>query len=124
MTVRNVERTGKRRVTRLSTVARKVEHVRGIDIDYVQYCRRCLKPQAFCESKPWHVPDREWDQMRRHAAYYGHNAVAMLVVEPDVGPVGVKIFYSSTGLISPIIWGGEEHLQRSLEHARDCHECY
>ena len=123
MTIRNVERSGKRKVTRLSSIARKIEGVRGIDIDYVQHCRRCLLPTAFCESKGILVSDKEWEYVRNHAAFYGNHCLAMLVVEARSGDLGVKYFDSDTGEIYGPKWGGEELVISVLEKARDRHRC-
>lgn len=123
MTARNFERTGKRKVTRLSSIARKVDNVRGIDIDYVQHCRYCLRPTAFCESKGILVPDKEWEYVRNHAAFYGNRCLAMLVVESKDGALGVKYYDSSTGKIYGPRWGGEELVIEVLERARDWHTC-
>ena len=123
MTIRNVERTGRRKVTRLSSIARKVEGVRGIDIDYVQYDPRCLHPTAFCESKGILVSDREWEYIRRHAEFYGNACLAVLVVENKDGSLGVKYYNSATGKIYGPRWGGEELLIGVLERARDWHKC-
>ena len=123
MTSRNVERTGQRKVTRLSSIARKVDNVRGIDIDYVQHCRYCLRPTAFCESKGILVSDKEWEYVRNHAAFYGNRCLAMLVVESRDDTLGVKYFDSSTGEIHGPKWGGEELVIGVLEKARDWHAC-
>jgi hypothetical protein len=123
MTARNFERTGQRKVTRLSSIARKVEGVRGIDIDYVQHCYRCLRPTAFCESKGILVSDREWQYIRKHAEFYGNYCLAILVVEPRSGTLGVKYYNSSTGEIYGPKWGTEELLITVLEKARDWHKC-
>jgi hypothetical protein len=122
VTFRNFERTGKRRVTQLSSIARKVENVRGIDIDYVQYCCLCLRPTAFCESKRVLVSDREWEYVRNHAAFYGDNCYALLVIERQ-HDIGVKYFDSNTGEIYGPKFGGEEILIFVLEKARDKHKC-
>src|SRR6266704_5117135 len=123
MTARNFERTGQRKVTRLSTIARKVEGVRGIDIDYVQYDPRCLHPTAFCESKGILVSDKEWEYIRKHAEFYGNNCLAVLVVESRDGSIGVKYYNSSTEEIYGPKWGTEELLIGVLEKARDWHTC-
>lgn len=121
-TDRNVERTGKRRVSRLSAIARRVEDVRGIDVDYVQYCPACRYPQAFCEVKSREVHDKEWEQVRLFAAHYGNQCLALLVVEKG-SQIGVKRYSSWSGIISPLFYGGEGHLLQALEHARDIHAC-
>lgn len=123
-TARNIERSGKRSVTKLSTIARKVPGIRAIDIDLVPYCPRCKHPLAFCESKRTLVSDAEWDQMRRHARHYGHGVIALLVIEPDAGPLGVKVYDPAADSISPVSWGGEEFLLHVLGSARDSHACY
>ena len=118
---RNVERTGRRKVTRLSTVARRVSGVRHFDLDLYQTCERCKYPQLFAEVKSREVSDAEWDQTRRHAKQY--NCVAILVVEA-AERIGVKEYFSSTNMITPhVIYGDEDDLQRVLEHARDIHRC-
>jgi hypothetical protein len=116
-----VERTGRRKVTRLSTVARRVSGVRHFDLDLYQTCEHCKYPQLFAEVKSREVSDAEWDQTRRHAKHYG--CVAILVVEA-AERIGVKEYFSSTGLMTPhVIYGDENDLLRVLEHARDIHEC-
>jgi hypothetical protein len=120
---RNVERTGRRKLTRLSTVARRVSGVRHFDLDLYQTCERCKYPQLFAEVKSREVSDAEWAVTRMHARHYGYGCVAILVVEtPD--RIGVKEYFSSTNLITPhVIYGDEDDLQRVLEHARDIHHC-
>jgi hypothetical protein len=120
-TARNKERTGQRYVSKTSAIARKIQRVRHVDIDLTQYCPKCKRPQAFMEVKRYLVSDHEWDQMRRHAAFYSHGCVAILVVE-TLDDIGVKTW--DDGVISDVTWGGEEHLITVLEQARDVHECY
>jgi len=120
-TARNKERTGQRYVSRTSAVARKIRHVRHVDIDLTQYCPKCKRPQAFMEVKRYLVSDHEWDQMRRHAAFYSHGCVAILVIE-TLDDIGVKTW--DEGTISDVTWGGEEHLMSVLEGARDAHVCW
>ena len=122
-TSRNVERSGKRRVTRLSTIVRNIEKIRAIDVDLVTYCPRCLHPLAFCEVKKVLVSDREWQQMRFHAKHWGHSCLALLVIEPDLGEIGVRIYDSDDDSITPVHWGGDAYLQAVLEAARDMHGC-
>lgn len=123
-TRRNIERTGERHVTRLSSVARRVENVRGIDVDYVQYCPRCRSPQVFCEVKSRDVHDREWEQVRIFARHWGNGCIALLVIEPPQQYLGYRAYYSSTDLfMAHPVYGSEDDLQRKLEHARDIHEC-
>ena len=122
MSYRNAERTGKRKVTRLSSIARKIENVRGIDIDYVQYAVPCLHPTAFCESKGVLVSDKEWEYVRNHASFYGNGCLALLVIEKE-NTLGVKYFDSSTGEMHGPKYGGEEVLIMVLEKARDRHAC-
>jgi|SRR6185437_3550820 len=125
MTERNVERTGKRKVTRLSAIARQVENVRHYDQDLYQVCPDCKFPQLFAEVKSRDVSEREWEQTRRFAMFYGRGCLALLVVEPpDSEKIGVRIFSSHSGLISPLTWGGEGYLKVVLKGARDRHECY
>lgn len=120
-TWRNQERTGRRKVTRLSTVARKVSGVRHFDLDLYQTCEKCKRPQLFAEVKSREVSDAEWYQTRKHAERWG--CVAILVVEA-AERIGVKKYFSSTGMITPhVIYGDEDDLLRVLEHARDIHEC-
>lgn len=119
-TARNAERTGKRKVTRLSAIARKVAGIRAIDIDLVPYCPSCGAPLAFCEVKSYEVHDAEWAQIRRHADFYG--CLAILVIEKG-DDIGVRFYESWKGTITPVAYGGESHLLRALEHARDIHEC-
>ena len=123
-TSRNRERTGKRKVTELSRIARLVPNVGQIDIDLTQYCRKCRRPQAFMESKPWEVPDGHWDQCRRHARFYGHNCIALLCIEPQMGPVGTKVYASADDSIRSVVWGGEEHLLYVLNQAKEIHVCW
>lgn len=123
-TWRNRERSGKRQLTRLSTIARNVKDVRHLDFDLIQYCPGCHRPQAFCEVKKYPIPDKGWEQIRLHAAHWGQSCVAILVVEA-AERIGVKQYFSSTGMITPhVIYGNEDDLQRVLEHARDIHECH
>lgn len=122
-TERNQERTGKRRVSRLSAIARRVEDVRGIDVDYVQYCPRCRYPQAFCEVKSREVHDKEWEQVRILASHYGNHCVALLIIEAE-RRLGYKEYFSSTNLfMAHATYGTEEDILLLLEHARDIHEC-
>lgn len=124
-TWRNAERTGERKVTRLSTVARTIPRVRHVDIDLVQYCPKCKKPQVFAEVKSHVIPDSQWDQMRRHADAYGHKCIALLVVEvPDSELLGVRVYTSEDKKLTEVVWGDEEHLGRVLARARDIHECW
>ena len=124
-TYRNVERTGERKVTRLSAVARRVSGVRHVDIDLVQWCPRCKKPQMFAEVKSHLIPDTQWEQMRRHADVYGHRCIALLVVEaPESELVGVRVYTSEDKKLNGIVWGDEEYLRRVLARARDIHECW
>ena len=76
------------------------------------------------ESKPYEVGDGHWDQCRRHARFYGNNCIALLVVEPDVGPIGVKVYISSDDMIRKITWGGEEYLMHVLNQAKEIHVCW
>jgi hypothetical protein len=122
-TWRNAERSGKRSVTRLSTVARRVENVRHTDVDLTQWCPRCRKPQIFAEVKRSVVSDYEWDQARRHAKTYGHGCIAILVIE-GIDVIGIKIYDSGTQEISDVTWGDEGSLRTVLEAARDRHECW
>jgi hypothetical protein len=117
----NVERTGKRKVTRLSSIARKIEGVRHVDLDLTQWCPKCKRPEIFAEVKGRLAPDGEWDQARRHAKFYGHNAIALLVIEAE--DIGVKVYASSDDKIRDVIWG-EEYLIRVLSQARDMHTCW
>jgi hypothetical protein len=121
-TARNVERTGRRKPTRLSAIARAVENVRHTDVDLTQWCPECKKPQVFAEVKSTPVHDSEWDQARRHARTYSHGCIAILVVElPD--DLGVKVYNSADDSTGDMKWG-ENFLIRVLEHARDIHGCY
>jgi hypothetical protein len=120
-TERNRERSGKRKVTRLSAIARQVEGIRAIDIDLVPYCPKCGAPLAFCEVKSYEVHDNEWAQIRRHADFYG--CLAFLFVE-ETERTGVKRYSSSSGIISTLLYGGENLVLKALEYARDIHECH
>lgn len=120
----NVERTGRRKVTRLSSIARTVKDVRHVDIDLTQWCPQCKRPQIFAEVKSYPVRDAEWDQMRRHAKHYGHGCIAILVIETPDGSLGVKIYSPQGESISGVNWGGEEYLRKVLEKARDIHVCW
>jgi hypothetical protein len=121
---RNQERTGKRKVTKLSSVARKVADVRHVDIDLTQWCPGCKRPQVFAEVKRRVVSDHEWDQVRRHAAYYAHGCLGLLVIEGDTADIGVKVYDPVDDTISPVVWGEESYLQEVLERARDSHLCW
>lgn len=123
-TARNVERTGKRRLTRLSGIARKVEGVRHLDIDLTQWCPLCSRPEAFCEVKSQVVSDAEWKQMRLHAAFWGHNCLGLLVIESSSGEFGVKVYDSAADTIIPVQWGDEDLVRSVLEKARDLHACW
>lgn len=103
---------------------RDIPGIRAIDVDLITYCHRCLHPMTFCEVKKVLVSDREWQQMRLHAKHWGHSCLALLVIEPDLGEIGTKVYDSLTDVISDVTWGGEEFLQRVLERARDRHVCY
>lgn len=122
-TPRNREITGRRTVSALSRIARNIENVRHTDLDLTQWCPRCKRPQVFAEVKRILTGDHEWDQARRHAAFYGHHAIALLVVENSTS-IGVKVFSSDDGSISPVKWGTGKDLQEIMENARDNHECY
>lgn len=122
-TWRNRERSGERHVSRLSSIARKVCDVRGIDIDYVQYCPECKAPQAFCEVKSYDVYDKEWEQVRSFARHWGNGCIALLVIEAE-RRLGYKHYLSSTHLyMAHPTWCDEAGIQRVLEQARDIHEC-
>jgi len=125
-TSRNVERTGKRKVTRLSTVARGVEHVRHVDIDLFQFCPDCKKPEAFFEVKSKPVSAWEWEQTRRLAESFGHGCVAVLVVETWYGDIGLSVYDPGAGDDVPsVMWSGDEsNLVKVLEAARDVHVCW
>jgi hypothetical protein len=120
-TWRNQERTGQRSVTKLSTIARGIKNVRHTDVDLTQWCPRCKKPEVFAEVKRSVVSDYEWDQVRRHAKTYGHDCIAILVIE-GIGTIGIKVY--KDGVISDITWGGEEDVIQVLESARDAHACW
>jgi len=123
-TSRNVERSGKRHVTRLSSIARQVENVRHYDQDLYQVCPDCKFPQLFAEVKGYDAHDREWEQTRRFAMFYGRGCLAILVVEiPGDSQIGVRKFSSHSGLITPTVWAGENYLLQTLNYARDIHEC-
>ena len=120
----NIERTGKRKLTRLSSIAREIEGVRHFDLDLYQTCASCKRPQMFSEVKSYLVPDAEWDQVRRHAAFYGHSCLGLLVVESAFGDIGVKVYDSADNTISKVCWDGEDYLIEVLERARDAHTCW
>ena len=122
-TWRNTERTGQRTVTKLSTVARQIDKVRHVDIDLTQWCPRCKRPQVFAEVKRYLVSDYEWEQVRRHAAFYSHDCIAILVIE-TLDDIGVKVYDPAFDLLTDVTWGGEEYLTRVLERARDIHVCW
>lgn len=121
MPLANIERTGQRKLTKLSGVARKVDRVRHYDVDLFQACALCHRPQAFCEVKSTLVPDAYWKQMRLHADKWGHGCVALLVVEAPSGEIGIKRY---DGTIGALVWGDEDMLRKVLEQARDQHECW
>jgi hypothetical protein len=123
VTWRNQERTGKRHVTFLSGLARNVENVRHCDLDLYQWCPRCKRPQLFAEVKSTLVSRWQWEQTRRHAAYYGHGCLAILVVEGQ-GSIGCVVYDSADGSISDPDWTGEAYLTSVLERARDIHKCW
>jgi hypothetical protein len=119
-TARNAERTGKRTVSRLSSVARKVENVRHYDCDLYQVCARCKYPQLFAEVKSYDASDSEWLQTRLLADSF--DCIAILVIEKG-DDLGVKTYNSLSGIITPLIWGRENYLLSILKAARDRHEC-
>lgn len=119
-TARNVERTGQRYVSKLSMIARTVENVRHIDLDLMQYCQFCKKPQLFAEVKRRLVSDTEWAQTRMLARDY--KCIGLLVIEAGDN-IGVRIYTSADEEITEVIWGGEDYLARILERARDVHAC-
>lgn len=122
-TWRNTERTGKRRVTRLSTIARSVPHVRHMDMDLIQWCPKCKRPQLFAEVKSSFVNKWEWEQTRKHASYYGHGCLAILVVEgKDV--LGTVVYDSADDSFTTTPRAGEAYLTSVLERARDIHVCW
>jgi hypothetical protein len=120
-TARNQERTGQRYVSKTSAIARKIPRVRHTDVDLTQWCPKCKRPQCFIEVKRYLVSDHEWDQVRRHAAFYGHDCIALLVIE-TLDAIGIKAY--DDGVISDVKWGEEEDLAGVLESARDRHECW
>jgi hypothetical protein len=111
-------------VSRLSKVARTVENVRHIDIDLIQWCPLCKRPELFAEVKSALVNDWEWDLARRHAAFWGHGCLAILVIETSRGDIGVKVYDSAKDQISSVSWADEDFLVTILEKARDGHECW
>lgn len=124
-TRRNAERTGQRKVTRLSKAARTVENVRHVDIDLFQYCPSCKKPQAFFEVKSKPVSSWEWEQTRRLAESFGHGCVAVLVVETWYGDIGVSVYDPEISEVQGLVWSGDEAgLVKVLESIRDTHECW
>lgn len=127
-TWRNKERTGKRHVTVLSGLARKVADVRHCDLDLYQWCPRCKRPQLFAEVKSQLVSKWEWEQTRRHASYYGHGCLAILVIEgrnvEGQESLGCVVYDSADNSISDVNWTGEEYLTSVLERARDIHVCW
>ena len=122
-TWRNQERTGQRHVTQLSGLARKVEGVRHCDLDLYQFCPRCKRPELFAEVKSRLVSRWEWEQARRHAAYYGHGCLAILVIEGRES-LGVTVYDSADNTISDVNWSGAGYLTSVLERARDIHVCW
>jgi hypothetical protein len=121
-TWRNAERSGQRKPTRLSGIARRIENVRHTDVDLTQWCPQCKKPQVFAEVKSMPVPDAEWDQARRHAKTYSRGCIAILVIELP-GDLGVRIYNPADDTLGETKWG-EDFLVRVLQRARDRHECY
>lgn len=107
----------------LSAAARQVEHVRHMDIDLTQWCPKCKRPQLFAEVKSKLVNKWEWEQTRRHAAFYGHGCLAILVIE-GAGGTGLMTYDSADDSVSPVEWSGEEGVIRVLERARDTHVCW
>ena len=122
-TWRNTERTGRRHVTQLSGLARMVEDVRHCDLDLYQFCPRCKRPQLFAEVKSRLVSKWEWEQARRHAAYYGHGCLAILVIEGRES-LGCVVYDSADDTISRVNWTGAGYLTSVLERARDIHVCW
>jgi hypothetical protein len=123
MTSRNVERTGKRKLTRTSQVARGIRGVRHLDQDLFQWCPDCKRPELFVEVKSVPVSKSEWDMTRRFADYFQHNCLALLVVEAWYGDLGVQIYDGET--ISDLHWSDtEDYLISVMERARDSHVCW
>lgn len=122
-TRRNIERTGTRHVTFLSALARHVEGVRHFDLDLYQTCPSCKRPQLFAEVKSHLVSRWEWEQTRRHAVYYGHGCLAILVIEGNC--LGFLVYDSADDSISSPDWlSGRQGLTAVLERARDIHKCW
>lgn len=122
-TWRNRERTGERPLSRLSGIARHVGNVRHTDIDLTQWCPACRRPQVFAEVKSAPARDGEWDQCRRHASFYAHGCLAMLVIE-GAGCLGMRVYDSRDGRISNVKYGDEEMVTAVLGYARDIHRCW
>lgn len=124
-TRRNSERTGQRKLTRLSKVARTVDNVRHVDVDLLQYCAACKNPEAVFEVKSKPVSVWEWEQVRRLAGHFGHGCIAALVIETWYGDIGISIYDTRTGEIDGVRWSGDEQaLVKVMEDARDRHECW
>lgn len=123
-TWRNQERTGHRHVTQLSKLARTIGDVRHFDLDLYQTCPKCKRPELFAEVKSKLVPRWEWEQTRRHASYYGHGCLAILVIEHHNGALGCMVYDSADNSISEVDWTGEGYLTSVLERARDIHVCW
>lgn len=120
-TARNRERTGQRYVSKTSAIARKIRNVRHTDVDLTQWCPKCKRPECFIEVKRYLVSDHEWDQVRRHAAFYSHGCIAILVIE-TLDSIGIKTY--EDGTVSDVTWGGEDVLVEVLVRARDVHGCW
>jgi len=120
MTERNRERTGRRKLTRTSAIARTVQGVRHLDIDLFQYAPCCLKPQLFIEVKSVPISKSEWAMTRNLADEFG--CLAALVVEAWYGDLGVQVYDGET--ISDLHWSDTEgYLVSVMEKARDDHAC-
>lgn len=94
-----------------------------MDLDLIQWCPECKRPQLFAEVKSSFVSRREWEQTRRHASYYGHGCLAILVIEGQ-DAIGTVVYDSADDSISEAPRAGEQYLTSVLERARDIHVCW
>ena len=120
MTQRNVERTGRRILTRTSKIARQIKDVRHFDCDLYQACASCKRPQLFIEVKSVPVSKFEWAMTRSLADEF--SCLAALVVEAWHGDIGVQLYDGDT--IGTLKWSdSEDHLVSVMEYARNIHVC-
>jgi len=83
MTPRNQERTGQRKLSRLSGIVRSIPGCRNIDLDMTCYCPKCVRFTAFIEIKTSLVPRDHW-LMTRQLARLDHCFGVLVVEHPEL----------------------------------------